>query len=49
MYKKILAVSVLSLVLAGTSCKDALDVQPKQSIDASTALVDFTSVNAISI
>lgn len=49
MYKKILTVSILSLVLAGTSCKDALDVQPKQSIDASTALVDFTSVNAISI
>ncbi len=49
MYKKILAASIVSLVLAGTSCKDALDVQPKQSIDASTALVDFTSVNAISI
>lgn len=49
MYKKILAVSIVSLVLAGTSCKDTLDVQPKQSIDASTALVDFTSVNAISI
>lgn len=49
MYKKIFAVSMLSLVLAGTSCKDALDVQPKQSIAADAALTDFASVNAISI
>jgi hypothetical protein len=49
MYKKILAVSLVSLVLAGTSCKDTLDVQPKQSLDAAAALTDFTSVNALSI
>lgn len=49
MYKKILAVSLVSLVLAGTSCKDTLDVQPKQSLDAATALTDFTSVSALSI
>jgi hypothetical protein len=49
MYKKILAVSIVSLVLAGTSCKDALDVQPKQSLAASSALTDFASVNAISV
>jgi len=49
MYKKIFAVSILSLVLAGTSCKDALDVQPKQSIAADNALTDFASVNAISV
>jgi hypothetical protein len=49
MYKKILAVSLVSLVLAGTSCKDTLEVEPKQSLDAATALTDFTSVNALSI
>jgi len=49
MYKKILAVSVVALVLAGTSCKDTLDVQPKQSLDAAAALTDFASVNAISV
>lgn len=49
MNKKIFAASIMSLVLAGTSCKDALDVQPKQSIAADAALTDFASVNAISV
>jgi len=49
MYKKIFTVSIVSLVLAGTACKDTLDIQPKQSLDASTALSDFSSVNALSI
>jgi len=49
MYKKILAVSMVTLVLAGTSCKDTLVVEPKQSLDAAAALTDFASVNAISV
>ena len=31
----------------GTACKDALDVQPKQSISSDIALNDFSSVNAL--
>lgn len=49
MYKKIFTASLLGLVLAGTACKDTLDIQPKQSLDAGTALADFSSVNALSI
>ena len=33
----------------GSACKDALDVQPKQSLGADIALSDFNSVNAIAI
>lgn len=49
MYKKILTVSIVSLLLVGTSCKDTLDVQPKQSLDASLALTGYSSVNALSV
>ena len=33
----------------GSACKDALDVQPKQSLGADVALSDFNSVNALAI
>lgn len=49
MKNKIFKISLLGLVLMGSACKDALDVQPKQSLAADVALSDFNSVNALAI
>jgi hypothetical protein len=49
MKNNIFKISILSLFLMGTACKDALDVQPKQSLGADVALSDFNSVNALAV
>lgn len=49
MLRKLYKFSLAMLVIASVSCKDTLEIEPKQSLDASTALSDFSSVNALSI
>ena len=44
--EKLIKPFVLSLVLITTSCKDLLDVQPRQSIDSSTALLSEEGLSA---
>ena len=41
-----LKIAILGIVLAATSCKDLLDVQPRASIDSVTALATEDAVNA---
>ena len=41
-----LKIALLGIVLAATSCKDLLDVQPRASIDSVTALATEDAVNA---
>ena len=44
--EKLIKPLVFSIVLITSSCKDLLDVQPRQSIDSSTALLSEEGLSA---